>query len=163
LEVLALGTEETPEDGLEFAEALGKASEHAAFACVPWGFGKWWFARGTEVRAALDSEAGNVCLGENAGRPWPAPIPRPFELARRERVPILPGSDPLPLAWHWNRAGRLAFSVPGTPDPDRPLRSLVEAVGRGAPIETLGRRTSLGGFLIDQIALRLTRPRNRAR
>jgi hypothetical protein len=162
LEVLALGTAGTVPDGLDFDEALGKARADAAFVCIPWGFGKWWFARGRRVRDALSAGRGDVWLGDNAGRPRVAPDPGPFKRARLQGVPILPGTDPLPLRWHWNRAGQLAFSVAGDPDPVRPMERLVEAVGSDDRMETHGRRTGLAGFGVDQVALRVTRRRGRA-
>ena len=67
-------------------------------------------------------------LGDNAGRPalW-SKIPQ-FESARSRGVPIVPGSDPLPLVSEQATVGRSSISLPGSLREDKPIEDLIAKI-----------------------------------
>jgi hypothetical protein len=157
LEVLALATREEFPDGLPFSDALTRVRWSGAVTVIPWGFGKWWLYRGALVEAALHRVTGpGIFLGDNAGRPQSSGRPRLFREAEARGIPVLPGSDPLPLPEQATRAGSYGFLLEGALDPGQPVQSLKQALGSLTPeLRTFGRRASLACVCRDQLALRL--------
>src|SRR4051794_39643129 len=86
IEVLALLTSETFEEGRPLDETIQRTKLAGALVVLPWGVGKWCGARGRSVANAAIRYA--VQLGDNGGRPlgWPRPV------LFREHC-VLPGSD----------------------------------------------------------------------
>lgn len=159
LEVLALATLENFADGLPFAGTLERVHWSGALPVVPWGFGKWWFERGGLVEGLLQGrEREAVFLGDNAGRPGLAPRPPLFRLAESHGVPVLPGSDPLPLAEHAGRAGSYGFVLDAGLD-GQPAMLLAAALRQGRQAgwrpRAFGHCRGLLDFCRDQSALRL--------
>lgn len=161
LEVLALATAEDFPEGLPLNETLDRIRAAGALPVLPWGFGKWWFSRGARVARELAARRGELYLGDNAGRPAFVLEPRLFRAAAELGVPVLPGSDPLPLPSHAGRAGSHGFLLSGTLDEDRPAWSLAQRVRRvraaGGRLRPFGRRAGIVRFCRDQAALRLRR------
>jgi hypothetical protein len=161
LEVLALATAEDFPEGLPLDQTLDRVRAAGALPVLPWGFGKWWFSRGARVARELAANRGELYLGDNAGRPAFAVDSRLFRAAAELGIPVLPGSDPLPLPDHAGRAGSCGFLLSGTLDEDRPARSLVQRVRRvraaGGRLRPFGRRSGIVRFCRDQAALRLRR------
>jgi hypothetical protein len=156
LEVLALATTREFSDGLPFQEALEKVVESGAVPVVPWGFGKWTGARGRIVRALLSSpEADTLCLGDNGGRPAHAPTPSLFRVALERGVPILPGSDPLPLPAEVRKPGRYGFVLQGPIDAEAPASSVRSLLATRAQPRRFGRLESPWTFVLRQTQLRL--------
>ena len=164
LEVLALATTEEFPDGLPFHDALARVRWSGALTVIPWGFGKWSFYRGALVEEVVcRSERPGVCLGDNAGRPELGGIPRLFREAVAKGIPILPGSDPLPLPEQNRRAGSRGLLLEKGFDESRPAQSLRRTLrALETQPRTYGRGRELGGFLRDQLALRLGRRREPA-
>ncbi len=157
LEVLALATREEFPDGLPFSDALTRVRWSGAVTVIPWGFGKWWLYRSALVEAALHriTEPG-IFLGDNGGRPQSAGRPRLFREAEARGIPVLPGSDPLPLPEHATRAGSYGFLLEAGLNPGQPMQSLKQALGSlTAQPRIFGRRASLAGCCHDQLVLRL--------
>ena len=160
LEVLALGCDRTFDDGLPLQATLDAARGAGAVAVLPWAFGKWLGARGRRVAAALETAgsagADGFYLGDNGGRPWIMPTPTPFARAAALGIPVLPGSDPLPLAGEAGGAGRFGFVLDGGVDPARPTAGLKAWLAeQSAPLRRFGRLESLTRFCRNQIALRV--------
>lgn len=155
LEVLALFSTATPPDGLPLLETVDRVRRSGALVVVPWGFGKWWRARGRLVRDLIRSqEPGSIYLGDNGCRPRIGASPPLFDLARRCGFRILPGSDPLPLPGHQLRAGSYGFLVEVTLDLAAPARDLQRSIrDPEAGLRVYGRRRSLPGFVSDQLAM----------
>lgn len=158
LEILALlSTEEFP-DGLPFRDALARVRWSGAVPVLPWGFGKWWFYRGALIEGFLRRpEPQWLFLGDNGGRPAVG-SPRLLREAGRRGVPVLPGSDPLPLPEHADRAGSYGFLVKDGVEESRPaaaLRRWLRDLAEQPP--TFGGCQSLARFCRDQMALRLRR------
>jgi hypothetical protein len=159
LEVLGLATTEEFPDGLPFEDALARVRWSGAVPVLPWGFGKWWFYRGGLIEALLRRpEPKWIFLGDNGGRPGAGGTPRLLREARRRGIPVLPGSDPLPLAGHEARAGSYGFLVRDGVDERQPAAALRHWL-RGLAVQppTFGGCQGLAQFCRDQIGLR-TRP-----
>lgn len=159
LEVLALCCGDHVPSGRGLAETVEAAVSAGAVPVIPWGFGKWWGRRGRRVARLLDGPlADHVFLGDNAGRPSGTPRPWLFELARERHVPLLPGSDPLPLAAHETRPGQLGFALELELDAARPGASVRLALReRRRQPSVYGETVGLPGFLRDQLLLRAPR------
>jgi hypothetical protein len=156
LEVLALATSREYEEGLEFREAIGVAVSSGAIPVVPWGFGKWTGRRGRAVRALLDSpDADAVYLGDNGGRPGLTPEPSLFQLARDRDVPILPGSDPLPIPAERHKPGRFGFVLQGIVDLRTPAASIRHMISTRSQPRRFGRLEAIPTFVLRQTQLRL--------
>ena len=161
LEVLGLATLEEFPDGLPFRDALARVRWSGALTVIPWGFGKWWFYRGALIEAVVcRAERPGICLGDNAGRLELAGRPRLFREAEARGIPVLPGTDPLPLPEHAGRAGAYGFLLEEGFDEEQPAQSLRRTLrSLAAPPRTYGRCRDLTAFCQDQLALRLNRPR----
>jgi hypothetical protein len=156
LEVLGLATVEEFPDGLPFNDALARVRWSGALTVLPWGFGKWWFYRGALIeRVVCRSERPGLCLGDNGGRLELAGRPRLFREAEARGIPVLAGSDPLPLPEQGDRAGSYGFLLEAGFDERRPAESLRRALrGLERSPRAYGRGRDLTTFCQDQYALR---------
>lgn len=155
LEVLALGTRQEYPDGLPASEAASAVASGEAVAVLPWGFGKWTGRRGRIVRDMLTSPAAErLFVGDNGGRPALA-TPALFSLATRRGIPILPGSDPLPLPAEVGKPGRFGFVLEGDVDMRQPTRDIKRLLRTRVQPRRYGRPERLVTFVRRQIALRL--------
>jgi hypothetical protein len=150
LEVLALSCADQIHDGRELEETIDAAQAVAALTVIPWGFGKWWGARGRQVSRALQQHRDRpLYVGDNGNR-LESGAP-PSRLADGAGV-VLAGSDPLPLDHHRGRALSYGFRLEGDLDPDRPgatLRDRIAALRETPPV--VGRRAGLARFVTDQL------------
>ena len=150
LEVLALSCATPLRDGLELEQTIDASQAAAALTVIPWGFGKWWGARGRLVSVALRSRREQpVYVGDNGNRLESGPAAARLEGGAG---PVLAGSDPLPLDHHRDRALSYGFRIEGDLDPDRPgvtLRNHVASLRETPP--TVGRRTGMARFIGDQL------------
>ena len=124
-----------------------------SIAAVPWGFGKWFGARGALLARTLEQSAPDAFwLGDNRGRPRLWPDPRHFAQGRSRGFGVLPGSDPLPMASGARQAGRYGFSLHAAFDPERPAASLRAALrDANARPEPFGTRERALPFVRDQV------------
>lgn len=160
LEVLALATAQEFPDGLPFGDAVQSVVASGAIPVLPWGFGKWTGARGRTVRDLLSSpQADRLYLGDNGGRPARTPTPTLFRLAEARGVPVLPGSDPLPIPAEATKPGRYGFVVRGPVDLQTPASSVRAALSARAQPTQFGRLERLGTFVLRQTQLRVRRRR----
>ncbi len=80
-------------------------AENGGIAVIPWGVGKWFGERGKVVKKCIESSHDfPLFVGDNGNRPSFWPVPSLFPTAEEQNVPLLSGSDPLPLVSHGNRA-----------------------------------------------------------
>lgn len=146
-------------DSLEATVRRGASGDDVV--AVAWGFGKWWLRRGDRLRSLLRSPAGEgVFLGDNAGRLPCGPHLGILREARRRSVPILPGSDPLPLPGHEQRVGQYGFLLSRFDLSRRPaamLRSRIRSL-EGQP-RRYGSLDPPHRALLSQLQLRLPRSR----
>lgn len=157
LEVLALLTAKTFADGQSLTDTVNAIAEAGGIPVLPWGVGKWLGHRGQLVAQLLQGQTdATVYLGDNSGRPLGWPRPKNFALADQQRLPILPGTDPLPMASEASRIGRFGFALYGALDPQRPGRFIAEQLGASSPVlKAYGSLEAPLRFVKNQLALRL--------
>jgi hypothetical protein len=110
LEVQAIGTSAALPDGLAVDAAIAAVRDAGAFPVVPWGFGKWWGARGNLVRQVIEREdPSRIALGDNGGRLGLAGRPTLLAHAERLGINVIAGSDPLPFPKQARRIGTFGF------------------------------------------------------
>lgn len=152
LEILALATTARLPDGLPAEKIVAEMDAADAVVVLPWGVGKWLGKRGALVDLLIAAaKPGRLFLGDNGGRPslWPV---RQFGSG----LPVLSGSDPLPLPGWPQGIGSLTSVIEAGLSPDTPAASL-KAILRD-PATHIGRGGSLAGpiqFVTDQTRLRL--------
>lgn len=165
MEVLVLASDLRVPDALSVRDTLETVRGKAVIPVLPWGFGKWWFRRGTEIRMLLESVCGDppegrceLFLGDNGGRPRFSRQPRLFGLAENLGVRILPGTDPLPLVSHASRAGQFGFILRGPLNLQHPAREIRRMLYADScqPV-IFGRRTGWTQFVWHQTAIRLAK------
>ncbi len=164
LEVLAIGARGPFSDGQDMTSAVAAVRAADGLAVLPWGFGKWWGSRGAVVANVLaHATPGSVFLGDNGGRLQGTSPPAAFATAAAKGIPVLPGSDPLPLAAEAETAaGRYGFVLEAVVDADHPAAGLLahlEALREQPP--SFGNRQSLLPFVSRQLAMQW-RKRRRA-
>lgn len=152
LEVLALATTAQLPDGLPAEEVVAKLDAADALVALPWGVGKWIGKRGALVdRLIAAARPGRLFLGDNGGRPgfWPV---HQFDAG----LPVLSGSDPLPLPGWPHAVASLASMIEADLLPDTPAKSLKAALRDPATrIERIGSLAGPIRFAMDQTKLRL--------
>ena len=138
-------------------ETVERVLQAGALPIIPWGLGKWWLRRGAKLAELLTSDLGaKVLLGDSGNRPRRGSAPHALRLARERGIPVIAGSDPLPLPHQVDRAGSYGSSLQGSLDARRPaegLRTLLGGLAASPP--TFGRRVSLTACLAANIQLRL--------
>ncbi len=161
LELLVLGVDSDIPDSIPLDEGVARAAAADAVAVIPWGFGKWWGARGPKLSAFLDSPLGSkVLLGDNGNRARLWPQPSLFERVTAAGRRVLPGSDPLPLESQVNRVASYGLIVTMDIDGDAPfadLRALLLDPAINLP--TYGRRIGACAFLRAQLAMQILKQR----
>jgi len=163
LEVLAIGTDYKFDDGSTMADTIDMVEDKGAVAVIPWGFGKWTGRRGRVLREYLCGMPGRgIFLGDNGGRPSFLPFPGLDLGGMKDRIRVMPGSDPLPFESECRRVGTYGFSVEGRMDHDRPARAIKEILLEGsAPLRPFGRHESPLRFIRNQLAMQIRRPKVR--
>jgi hypothetical protein len=161
LEILALGTVASFEDGLPAGEAIAAIKAAGALPVLPWGVGKWWGGRGALTDSILEQTGpSEVLLGDNSGRPWFFPEPKQFRVAAATGRRILPGSDPLPFPGEAGRVGSVGSIVEFEWSESQPAAALKQALRDEAtpttPYMTLER---LVPFARNQVGMQLRKRR----
>lgn len=164
LEILGLGLLGTVEDGLPIADVVKLVADRGAIPVLPWGFGKWLGTR----REVVEKLLGNVgdallYLGDNSGRPRLLSEPVEFSSATSLGMRILPGSDPLPFASEFDRAGSFGFYVDRVENGDGIWTELLTMLQRGeGDLHHYGSLESPLRFVRNQVAMQyVTRVKNR--
>jgi len=163
LELLALGSRRKWEDGLIASDAIDSVISSGAIPVLPWGFGKWLGRRRRTLQRLIEQfNDASLYLGDNGGRPRMISYPGEFTSARGEGMRILRGSDPLPFASEYNRAGSFGFYVGGLHGQESVWGALRDLLRRGAgEFNDYGRLESPLRFARNQAAIQyVTRFRN---
>lgn len=164
IEVLALCTLQSFEDGDTADNVMRRLVTAETPQIVPWGVGKWLGRRGALLRTLLDSHSASkgVMMGDNAGRPLGWPQSSVFRIAMTKDVPILPGSDPLPIDGAEANVGRYGCIIEADIDLSSPGASLKKVLLdlRGQP-RAFGKRKGLISVAMDQMALRRSKKATR--
>ncbi len=158
LELLALVTDSTFEDGLPVIAALSAVREQDAIPVMPWAVGKWLGKRGKILSALLKIQAqSDLCLGDNSGRPvfWRNPLH--FRQAKTINMHILPGTDPLPFSSEANRVGSFGFMMQGKLSNTQPSIDFKQLLrNKTLPITAYGQLEMPLRFFINQLRLRIS-------
>jgi hypothetical protein len=129
LEVLALMTHQSFEDGHPLKDVLRVVTERGGIPVIPWGFGKWMGKRQKVLEQLfLQNSPPRVFLGDNSGRPSFWPTPPLFQHPQTRVGKVLSGSDPLPFPSEVDRPGSFGFSLNAVLDPHTPAESLKQAI-----------------------------------
>lgn len=157
LELLALATNHSFEDGLTVTAALDAVRSCDAIPVFPWAVGKWLGRRGKVLASLLPSDSqGGLFLGDNGGRPLCWKNPSHFKQARALNIAILPGTDLLPFADEAERLGNFGFAVQGTLSKRQPVTDLKKLLrATGVKVQVYGQCSKLWRFLCYQIRLRV--------
>ena len=156
LEVSALFTNQTIEDGLSLKATIKAIIAAEGIPVLPWGFGKWIGKRGKLISELLvNNKFPILCLGDNGGRPWFWRKPAYFTQAKQHNLRILPGTDPLPIADQFYRPGSFGFMIKANLSKEEPGKELKQMLLDPTTIlQNYGNLESSWQFLRNQIALR---------
>lgn len=155
LELLALATENSFNDGMPATVAIAAVRETGAIPVFPWAVGKWLGVRG-KILSDLLSRDVDLFLGDNSGRPVFWRNPSHFREAARLDMRILPGSDPLPFESESRRVGSFGFAMTGTLSRTQPSSDLKRLLlAKTMQLQTYGRLESPIRFMANQLRLRL--------
>ncbi len=157
LEVLALICDLTFPDGLAATSTIAAIQNAGGIAVLPWGVGKWIGKRGQLVTHLLQqSDLSPLFLGDNSGRPRFWGRPGYFAQAEQQGLPILPGTDPLPLSSEVSRPGSFGLMVMGKLDTNKPGSDIkAKLLAPSVNCQPYGGLESPLPFVRNQIALRV--------
>ncbi len=165
LEVLALLTAQTFQDGSSLETTINAVTASGGIPVIPWGFGKWIGHRGTVLASLLENNPfPTLFLGDNGGRPTFWPMPPLFKQAIEKGLQILPGTDPLPFDYECSRPGSFGFAIEGILSSDYPAGSMKQLLLNSATcIQSYGTREQPLRFLRNQVSMQIVkRTRNKA-
>jgi hypothetical protein len=112
LEVLIFPTRSPPSDGLPMEEIIAGTRKAGALAILPWGFGKWTFGRAQLISELIETRRPiDFLLSDTGHRPRFAAYPRLLDRGGEVGIPVLTGSDPLPLPGEDRRPGSCCFAL----------------------------------------------------
>lgn len=162
LEVLALGAAARFLDGEPFESSIAAVDQAAALTALPWGFGKWWGARGQMIdRVMRAPRTRPLYLGDNGGRLALSTRPQLLNRGESLGLKVLPGTDPLPFSGQESRVGTFGMLLRGWYPEERPLAQFVRRLGDLPQSPTqFGSLTGIAPFVRLQIAMQM---RKRAR
>ena len=152
MEVLALGTRKTYEDGRSLPDSVAAVQASNALAVIPWALGKWWLGRGRYLRRFLEeSRTPSFALADSAMRPMGSPPSPLFSLARRKGIPVLAGTDPLPQPNGESVTAMFGLQLEDTPSESSLTQDLCNAIEKQ-------RFTVYGRLMPAQDSLQAPRP-----
>ena len=156
LEVLALTADTRIRSGEKLEQMIPAVQEAGAIPVLPWAPGKWMGARGKAVYDWISrNERHGALLADTSFRPAGWKEPAQFSAARVRGIPVLAGTDPLPLRGEETKVGTYCQTLDGELDAIHPVQSLRKLIAGGAPEpRTIGARRSLPEVMGKQIALR---------
>ena len=149
IEILALATRETFQDGIKAQDAISSALASGAVPVLAWGVGKWLFHRSKIVESILKaSDPDKLFIGDSSLRPvfWKMPVLLSHAVSLGYKV--LAGSDPLPPRYEQVRVGEYADLVESAEiDFSSPLTPQVVSILTGKTLVHTGRRARFFEFL----------------
>lgn len=129
LEVLAVGCATVIPDGFGTRETIERVREQNAIPILPWGVGKWTGRRKQLVRDLLTAHAQTpehqpLLAGDNGNRLRCRRRPEALHDAEQTGLPVIPGSDPLPIPSHSSRVGSYGFMLDSWMQTDQPAEAI---------------------------------------
>ncbi len=162
LEVLTFPSSRPAPEHLPVREVLTRAAGEGQTAVIPWGFGKWWLARGRLVERLLEEHAA-LRLADSGCRLRGAPRPGLMRRAAASERFVLAGSDPLPLAGQEARVGSYGFELPGPLDRKAPAAWLTARLRElDTSPRVFGQRPGAATFLRTQVRMQAHKRRSGA-
>lgn len=158
LEVLALITKQNFEDSLPIKTTIQAIAKAGGIPVIPWGVGKWMGKRGKILHSLLtENNSPLLCLGDNSGRPIFWSRPSYFRQAETKGLPILPGTDPLPLTSESSRPGSFGFTIQNSLNLEKPGEHLKQILLESREfIVPYGSLENPWRFIRNQLAIRFT-------
>ncbi|MEE9422714.1 MAG: hypothetical protein V3V50_06115 [Gammaproteobacteria bacterium] len=158
LELLALATTSSFQDGLTLASTLSIVREQDAIPVLPWAVGKWLGKRGKLLSYFLQNEgSSDICMGDNSGRPVFWRNPTHFQQAQMNGLRLLPGTDPLPFSNETSRVGSFGFIIQGDLGNKQAAADLKRLIrNKSLQITTYGKLETPLRFFINQARLRFS-------
>ncbi len=144
---------------LPLGDLARRVFENQGVPVLPWGVGKWFGKRGALVHELLGSVPDfPLFAGDNANRPVCWPEPALLKQVRFENIPLMSGSDPLPLASQEKCPGSFGTLLEhvelGRRHPAAALRDLLTtSQGTGLDSKPFGVRSTTVRFIQDQLML----------
>jgi hypothetical protein len=156
LEVLALTADTRIRSGGTLEQMISAVQETGAIPVLPWAPGKWMGARGKAVTDWISrNDRHGALLADSSFRPAGWKEPAQFGVARSRDIPVLAGTDPLPLRGEDTKVGSYCQVLDVDLDAAHPVQSFRESITGGSPEpRTIGARRSLPEVVRKQIALR---------
>lgn len=155
LEVLVIGNTDNITHDMPIKTILRQQSDNR-LNIIPWAAGKWLSKRGRLLNQLLETMTPQqFVLGDNAGRPWLWKQIQQLEYARTHNIPVLCGSDPLPLQQHYLKSGTYGNLIITNLDLEKPWKSIIQAIYEQPQTKKFGRLSSLSSFIVNQLKLRL--------
>lgn len=164
IELLSLLSSFKVEDRtLSLADLANTVAAGGGLSVVPWGVGKWWGAKGRVVERLFHSRCDYpLFLGDNGNRPSFWPEPALLRQARDLNVPVVSGSDPLPLISHLSHPGSFgALLRQGELSMQYPAASLRKLLVSKKDISSFGSRTGSFQFVVDQVRINMRKQYSR--
>ena len=166
LEVLALITDSEFEEGLTLSETIQAIQVSGGVPVLPWGVGKWLGNRGTLIENLLNTQQTSAqqtsaqqpsfFIGDNSNRPQFWKRPSQFSTIEQQGKPVLPGTDPLPIASQASRPGSFGLSLSGTLNHATPAQHLKEKLlSSHSRWEAYGDLEKPIPFFQNQLAMRM--------
>ena len=153
IELLSLFSREAiPDKSMPLGELAQKVAAVGGIVVIPWGVGKWFGKRGEVVKTLFEQKIDfPLFCGDSGNRPLFWPTPALLSFATEKGVPLLSGSDPLPLASHCERvASSGAILLDGKISVSHPGASLREQLVTGKRRAAFGTRMNPLRFFYDQ-------------
>jgi hypothetical protein len=128
LELIAIGTNIMIPDDEPILETVQHIQKLNAIPALPWGFGKWMGRRGVILKKMLELVQKPICLIDSAMRPEWFNKSSLFKKASLLKIPVLAGSDPLPLTGQEFLAGTYVSNAVAQFDVSKPLESTLQLI-----------------------------------
>lgn len=140
IEVLSLFSSLKVQDGLEIEKTIESITAAGGLPVLPWAAGKWIGKRKRLVSGTLKKTTA-LCVGDTSLRGIGVPQPSIFRYAREYSLPLIAGTDPLPIEREEAVIGSYGIYAVGEFDISRPSASIREMIMRSPnDIRIVGRR-----------------------
>lgn len=121
---------------------------------IPWGVGKWTGARGAIVRSLIQTRR-DFFLADNGNRLRGSPVPALLSEGRKQGIPVLSGSDPLPFPGESGRIATHGVRVDIASPPSDPVEAFHAAMAQPERWHVFGSGAPWPAFLKNQIRMQL--------
>lgn len=155
IEVLMLGQAAKHPDGEPAATVVEAALAAGALPLLPWGFGKWFGARGELVRSLMSQFGKQLLLGDNSGRLAGTPTPTLLHDGAQAGHCLLAGSDPLPMRGEEYKVASFGAFIPGEISNTTPFADLKALVAAGHVPEPYGAGETVTRFVRNQVLMQV--------